>query len=71
MSQLPFDWEAIKRSKQYNIRKIERKRHDLKRTMLQQIDGLQNIAGEIFGRSQEYEDWKDNPNELARIIVGR
>ena len=49
---------------------MKKKQRDLKRNMLQQIDGLQITVGETLGRLQEYEDWKDDPGELARRIVG-
>ena len=70
MSQVPFDWESMESSKQYNMRKMKKKQHDLKRNMLQQIDGLQITVGETLGKLQEYEDWKDDPVKLAKRIVG-
>ena len=70
MSQVTFDWEAMESSKQYQLRKMKKKQRDLKRAMLQQIEGLQTTVGETLGRLQEYEDWKDDPGKLARRIVG-
>ena len=57
MSQVTFDWESMECSKQYQVRKMKKKQRDLKRAMLQQIEGFQTTVGETLGRLQEYEDW--------------
>ena len=70
MSTVAFDWNGIEEAKQYEMRKLKKKHREQKRATLRQINGLENVEGLTIGRSQDYDDWKNDPGELARRIVG-
>jgi hypothetical protein len=71
LADIEFDWENIDESRQYKQRQNRKKQREKKRLSLIQNDvGINDVYGDNDGRINDYDDWKEDPGELARRIYG-